>query len=62
MCSWCSRFRLVGDHWVEAETAVDALGIFQTSTVPDVTHGMCPDCYATITRALEASLEVPEPE
>jgi hypothetical protein len=36
VCSWCSRFRLVGDHWVEAETAVDALGIFQTSTVPDV--------------------------
>ncbi|MEO7272449.1 MAG: hypothetical protein ABIX28_00805 [Vicinamibacterales bacterium] len=61
VCGWCSRFRLADDEWVEPEAAVAALGIFQSSSVPEVTHGMCPDCYVAIMKALDLSAEAPDP-
>lgn len=51
MCSWCNRV-LLHDDWVDAEVLVAAMRIFEQRTVPEVTHGMCPDCYREITGLL----------
>jgi hypothetical protein len=43
MCSWCNRVRC-DETWLSVEEAVRYLGLFDTSEVPQITHGICPDC------------------
>lgn len=43
MCGWCDRF-LVGADWVEVEEAAARLGLFQRTELPEISHGVCPDC------------------
>jgi uncharacterized membrane protein len=43
MCGWCDRF-LVGGEWVEVEEAAARLGLFQRRELPQISHGICPDC------------------
>lgn len=43
MCGWCDRF-LVDGEWVEVERAVARLGLFQLPEMPEIDHGVCPDC------------------
>lgn len=43
ICSWCRRVRLK-DGWSEAEEAVRSLGLFSAEILPQITHGICPDC------------------
>lgn len=43
MCGWCDRF-LVGEEWVEVEEAAARLGLFQRPELPQISHGICPDC------------------
>jgi hypothetical protein len=43
MCGWCDRF-LVGEEWVEVEEAAARLGLFQLTELPQISHGICPDC------------------
>jgi hypothetical protein len=50
-CSWCNRFDLGG--WVDPEEAADQAGLLEAEPAP-ITHGICPDCQATVMRALEA--------
>lgn len=44
MCSWCRRAQ-VGDRWLEVEDVVRELRMFERETVPQLSHGTCPDCY-----------------
>jgi hypothetical protein len=44
ICSWCKRVALSPDGWVEVEEAVRALNLFGDQRLPQLTHGMCPDC------------------
>lgn len=44
MCGWCKRIE-VGSRWLEVELAIEALGLFERSVLPDVSHGICPDCF-----------------
>ncbi len=44
MCSWCKRVALPEGRWLEVEEAMISLRIFETSTHPVVTHGLCQDC------------------
>lgn len=44
MCSWCKRVLL--DDWVSAEDAVRRLDLFADGPVPQITHGICPQCAA----------------
>jgi hypothetical protein len=46
MCSWCKRVKL--DDWVEAEDAVDELGLFEQTTLPSISHGACPACLVKL--------------
>jgi hypothetical protein len=43
MCGWCDRFNVDGE-WVEIEEAAGRLELFLRSELPQVSHGICPDC------------------
>lgn len=47
MCSWCQRV-LAGDQWIEPEQLVTRLRLFESGPLPDITHGMCPDCHREV--------------
>jgi hypothetical protein len=44
MCAWC--FRIEDDGWHGAEHVVAERGLLLGAPLPDVTHGICPDCLA----------------
>ncbi|NJN95853.1 MAG: hypothetical protein HC875_17975 [Anaerolineales bacterium] len=43
MCSWCSRV-WCEESWQPVEDAVKLLGLFGPAELPQITHGICPDC------------------
>lgn len=51
-CSWCNRIHVDSGEWMEVEDAVQQLGIFDAANMPQLTHGMCEDCYASINSSL----------
>ena len=48
MCSWCKAV-LVDQAWVEVELAVERLGLLADPVLPQISHGMCPDCRNRMT-------------
>lgn len=52
-CAWCGRLE-VGNEWLRLE----AVGSGQTRIADDLvrqsTHGICPDCFARVSRDVEA--------
>jgi len=48
MCSMCKKVALPGEKWVEVEEAVQALKLFDKQLMPQITHGLCPECYQNI--------------
>jgi hypothetical protein len=50
MCGWCDRF-LVGGEWVEVEEAAARLGLFRLDELPEISHGVCPDCTGMLMAA-----------
>jgi hypothetical protein len=52
-CAWCGRLE-VGDEWLR----LDAIGTGQTriaeQLVRQSTHGICPDCFGSVSRDAEA--------
>jgi hypothetical protein len=53
ICGWCKRVPLPGGEWVEVEHAMRELGLLERSTLPRLSHGICPACSVR----LEAQLE-----
>lgn len=51
ICSWCRRVE-VHEEWIEADEAVRRLDLFQSSTLPRLTHGICEDCMQTALQEL----------
>jgi hypothetical protein len=47
MCSWCQRV-LADGQWIEPEQLVTRLRLFESGALPDITHGMCPDCHREV--------------
>lgn len=47
-CSWCKRLRTHDNVWHEPEDAIHALALFETVTIPSLSHGMCEECYETM--------------
>lgn len=45
MCSWCKRVNVVG-NWLDVELAVKQLELFNETSLPQITHSICNDCYA----------------
>lgn len=52
ICSWCKRVR-VAEQWLEVEDAVARLNLFDSERLPQLTHGICPDCQAMVLAKLE---------
>lgn len=51
VCGWCKKV-LVGGSWVEVEQAVEHLQVFERSSVPLTTHGICEPCHEKMTEIL----------
>lgn len=51
MCAWCKRIKV--SEWMEVEEAVHALGLFERSALPLISHVTCPDCQARNSGELE---------
>ena len=47
MCAWCKRVS-VEDEWLEVESAIVDLGLFEASQLPQITHGICKDCLGAL--------------
>lgn len=47
MCSWCKKIEVDASTWLEADQAVYSLNLFASTDLPQITHGMCPDCFKT---------------
>jgi hypothetical protein len=50
VCSWCKKINTNGEIWEEVEEVVVSLGLFEFERLPQLSHGMCGDCYRTITK------------
>lgn len=48
LCSWCKRIKISDAKWVEVEQGVQKLGLFNAGELPQLSHGMCPDCNKAI--------------
>lgn len=48
VCSWCKRVKVSSERWLEVEEAVAQLGLFAVERLPELTHGICPDCAAPL--------------
>jgi hypothetical protein len=52
VCSWCKKVATGEAAWLEAEHALALLDPFSLAGTPQVTHGMCPECYVQVVRAI----------
>lgn len=46
ICSLCKKVELPQKAWTEVENAVIALRLFENDTMPQLSHGLCPECFA----------------
>ncbi len=52
ICSWCKKVRLdEADEWVEVEDAIKHLNLFESTLLPQLSHGVCPECYESALKA-----------
>lgn len=61
ICSWCNRVHVAEAEWSEVETAVERLALFSSDGLPQVTHGICRACHATVLREWSAMAEDAKP-
>ncbi len=54
ICSWCKRLRTGKDTWEEIEEATSISHLFGDDP-PDLSHGICPECFARVRRELNGS-------
>ncbi|MBX7174216.1 MAG: hypothetical protein K1X72_24800 [Pyrinomonadaceae bacterium] len=54
ICSWCNRINLEKNKWVEIESAVKDSEIFSQELLPQLSHGMCQDCFEKISRQIDS--------
>ena len=48
ICGWCKKVDVGQENWQEVEEAVIALGFFDQEKLPQLSHGMCGDCFNTM--------------
>lgn len=53
MCGWCKKVPVADDRWLEVEDAITELGLFEAASIPQISHTVCPDCFATTMAAIE---------
>ena len=48
MCSWCNKFEVAKDNWVEIEEAVNCLELLSGEELPGISHAMCDACMSNL--------------
>lgn len=51
ICGWCKKV-YVNEEWVEVESAMELLHLLGENKLPNLSHGMCDDCYERINQQL----------
>lgn len=55
ICSWCDRVAVGPEEWVDAEEAVNRLGLLLAERPPTLTHVMCASCEIKFSVQTESS-------
>lgn len=55
ICSWCMKIKVDEDSWLEVEEAITQLGLFDDALLPQLSHGICPACFADMMADLDGS-------
>jgi hypothetical protein len=50
ICSWCNKFEIEENSWKEIEEAAEKLKLFELEGLPQISHGMCSDCYQSLSQ------------
>ena len=53
ICSMCKKIAANRNNWVEIEEGLTQLKLFEARMVPQLTHGICPDCYRDVMADLD---------
>ena len=48
VCGWCKQVRIADDLWLEVEEAIARVPFFTRDEGLQITHGMCPACFAVV--------------
>ena len=48
ICSFCKKIAVSDTVWADTEEAIRILDLFGSDSLPGLTHGMCPGCYAAV--------------
>ena len=48
VCGWCKKVAMPAPRWVEIETAVNELHLFDAARQPRISHGLCEACASLI--------------
>lgn len=54
-CSWCNKLKSGVNTWQEPEDAICTLSLFETDTIPTLSHGMCNGCYEMVLGTVKTS-------
>jgi len=55
LCSMCKKMETPDNKWNEIEEVLVKLRLFEEVEMPQVTHGLCPDCYHAAMAELDDS-------
>ncbi len=48
ICSFCKRVEVMAADWIEVDEAVSRLGLLAAARLPNLSHGVCPDCRSRV--------------
>ena len=48
ICSWCNKIKIDDGDWQEIEESIKKLSLFEQEVLPQASHGMCDDCYQSV--------------
>lgn len=52
VCGWCGKV-LVGNDWLDVGEAIGKLQLFDLSSLPRPTHGLCSCCKVEVEREID---------
>lgn len=52
VCSWCGRVRAPNQKWIPLEDGISLVMPDDVIDLPDVSHGICPDCFARVSKSI----------
>jgi len=50
ICSWCKKIKAEDDDWLEVESAIEKMSLFNKEILPELSHGMCEVCFDKLSK------------